>query len=571
MGSHGEQSTFGAMVAQGPEPQPRVSLRPKRKPVVAILLACLLLGAAGFGAYAYVMRTDGTATERTRAVRACDIPLEILERVWRGYVPGRSGDVLTIERLPNQYNTRHSTPFAYTQDVPLVLYGPGYIKKGVASDRDTTVADLVPTFAELLRFELPVKVDGRPLREALLPPERRNGIPKLIITIVWDGGGDNVLEQWPDSWPELEQLMARGASYSEAAVGSSPSITPSIHANIGTGVFPKRHGLSDTRMRIGNKTVDAYEGGSPRYLRALTLGDMWDLANGNEPLVGMMARDNWHLGMIGHGTQLEGGDADIAVMDDFTQVEFRTSEEFYSLPDYMLGNEGLDAAIAEVDQRDGEADERWLGNPLVPIDGKIRFTPAWSIFQTEKMKELLTNEGFGQDDIADLFFVNYKSTDLVGHEFNMVDPEEKEALEEQDRQLAEVIRFLDEFVGRDDYVLALTADHGMTPYPSVTGGWSIVMTETSADIENRFDETTPDVPLILSNRGYQIMLDEREMERNDVTAEEVAAFLRSYTIGQNAPNEEALGEFSERTDERIFLTALTPEQLKEALQCARSA
>jgi predicted AlkP superfamily pyrophosphatase or phosphodiesterase len=298
---------------------------------------------------------------------------------------------------------------------------------------------------------------------------------------------------------------------------------------------------------------------------------MWDLANGNEPLVGMMARDNWHLGMIGHGTELEGGDADIAVMDDFTRVEFRTSEEFYSLPEYMLGNEGLDAAIAEVDQRDGEADERWLGNPLVPIDGKIRFTPAWSIFQTEKMKELLTNEGFGQDDVADLFFINYKSTDLVGHEFNMLEPEEKEALEEQDRQLAETIRFLDEFVGRDDYVLALTADHGMTPYPSATGGWNIVMTETSADIEDRFDKTTPDVPLILSNRGYQIMLDKREMARNDVTPEQVAAFLRSYTIGQNAPNDDALGEFRNRTDERIFLTALTPDQLKEALDCARAA
>lgn len=550
---------------------PALFRRKKKRLLPLLLVGLLVVGAAGGGYLYLTTRGDDQDVSRTKVVRACDVPLEILERVWRGYVPGRSGDVLTIERLPNQYNTRHSTPFAYTQDVPLVLYGPGFIKDNVTSDRVTTVADLVPTYAELLDFEMPEKLDGRPLTEALLPEDKRNGIPKLILTVVWDGGGDNVLEQWPESWPELKKVMAAGTNYTQAAVGSSPSITPSIHATIGTGVFPKRHGLSDTRMRVGNETVDAYEGGSPRFLRSRTLGDVWDQANDNVPLVGMMARDNWHLGMIGHGAYLEGGDLDIAVMDSFGTVEFRTSKRFYDLPEYMLGNEGLQEAIDEVDQRDGESDQRWLGNPLLPIDGKIRFTPAWSIFQTEKMKELLTNEGYGQDDVADLFFVNYKSTDLVGHEFNMVEPEEKEALEEQDRQLREVIRFLDETVGRKNYVLGITADHGMTPYPEETGGWNIIMSETSADIEERFDKVTPDVPLILSNRGYQIMLNKKEMRRNDVAPEEIARFLRDYTIGDNAPTKDVLGDFSERTEERIFLTALTPDELKEAVQCARAA
>lgn len=536
-----------------------------------MLLAGVVVAASAGGGYLYLTeRDDDSDASRTKIVRACEIPLEILERVWRGYVPGRSGEILTIERYPNQYNTRHSTPFPYTQDVPLVLYGPGFIKRGVSSKRTTTVADLVPTYAELLDFELPEKVDGRPLSEALLPEGKRNGIPKLIVTVVWDGGGDNVLEQWPDSWPELGEVITAGASYTDASVGSSPSITPSIHATIGTGNFPKRHGLSDTRMRIGKKTVDAYEDASPRFLRAPTLADLWDQANSNVPLVGMLARDNWHLGMIGHGAQLEGGDLDIAVMDDFARVEFRTSPEYYRLPEYMLGNAGLQEAIDLVDQRDGQSDQRWLGNPLSAIDGKIRFTPAWSIYQTEKMKELLVNEGFGQDEVADLFFVNYKSTDLVGHEYNMLEPEEKEALEEQDRQLQEIVRFLDQNVGRKDYVLGVTADHGMTPFPEDTGGWNIIMTETSADLEERFDKETPDTPLILSNRGYQIMLNKKEMKLNDVQPEEVARFLREYTIGDNAPTTQSLGKFSERTDERVFLTALTPDELKAAVECARA-
>ncbi len=548
---------------------PALFRRKKRRMLLPLLLVVLLLLAGG-GAYFFLIRDREQADpERVKLVRACDVPVEILEKVWRGYVPGRSGDVLTIERLPNQYSTRHSTPFPYTQDVPLLLYGPGFIKQGVTSNRVTTVADLTPTFAELLDFETPPDAVGNVLEEALLPEGQRNGVPKLIFTLVWDGGGDNVLEYWPESWPELKQLMTRGSNYTQATVGSSPSITPSIHATMGTGAFPNRHGLSDTKMRVKGKIVDAYENSSPRYLKIDTLGDLWDIANDNVPLVGMMARDTWHLGMIGHGAYKEGADHDLAVMDRLGDVEFRTKPEFYSMPDYVLGNDGLQEAIDEVDQRDGEADQRWLGNPLIPIDGKIRYTPAWSIFQTKIVKELIANEGFGADDVPDLFYVNYKSTDLAGHEWNMVEPEEKETLEEQDRQLAELVEFLDDEVGRRNYVLALTADHGQTPYPSVTGGWNIIMSETAEDIEQRFDKVTPNKPLILSNRGYQIMFDKKELRRNEVDPAEIADFLRTYTIGDNAPTEDDLGAFENRRDERVFLTALTPDQLKEALDCAR--
>src|SRR3712207_8910243 len=50
-----------------------------------------------------------------------------------------SGEVLAIERLPHQWGSRHSTPYPYTQDVPLVLYGPGLIEPGEYDATDVTV------------------------------------------------------------------------------------------------------------------------------------------------------------------------------------------------------------------------------------------------------------------------------------------------------------------------------------------------------------------------------------------------------------------------------------------------
>ena len=137
----------------------------------------------------------------------------------------------------------------------------------------------------------------------------------------------------------------------------------------------------------------------------------------------------------------------------------------------------------------------------------------------------------------------------------MVEPEEGDILREQDVQLARLIEGLDDLA--DNYVLALTADHGMTPYPMVTGGWAIETPDMSKDIEKRFDKTTQNKPLILSNRGYQLMLDPRELRRNDLDPAEVAEFVRNYKIGDNVtPSNQILRRFEDRTDERLFLTAL---------------
>jgi arylsulfatase A-like enzyme len=536
--------------------------------VLPILLVIALLAAAAGGVVWWRFGLGEGEPDAEAAVPACDISPDILQRVWRGYVPKRSGEVLAIERLPHQWGSRHSTPYAYTQDVPLVLYGPGMIEPG-DYDAEVTVADMAPTFADLLDFDEFPDRDGRVLDEALVPASERE-VPLLIFTLVWDGGGWNGLERWPNAWPNLKKLIDKSATFTNATVGSSPSITPSIHANIGTGDFPRSHGLTDVRMRVNGKMVDATEGDSPRYLRTQTLGDLWDEANGNLPKVGVFARDGWHLGMIGHGAYTPGGDKDLAVLDNLGGVNFHTNEDYYYMPSYLNGTEGLEEAANEIDLRDGEADQSWLGNPLVPFDGSIRYTPAWNIYQTQKLVELLENEGFGADDMPDLFYTNYKSVDLAGHEWGMTEPEVRDDFVEQDAQLPVMLKALNRLVGKGNYVFALTADHGMQPFPDVTGGWSIKTAEMTADMERRFDKVTPDVPFMLSNRGYQYILDGKEMRKNDLTAEEVAAFIRDYRIKDNVSGEGGVpAAFEGRERERLFLTALTPGAWKRALDCAR--
>ena len=529
-----------------------------------MVLVVALLGGAGF----LLFRDRGPkgTTGRIDEVDPCTVPKEVLQRVWNGYVPKRSGDVLAIEQPPNQFGTRHSTPYPYTQEVPMVLWGPGYIKKGFVSDDPVTLADVSPTYADLLHFDDWPHRDGTDLSDGLVEPDKRETPPKLIFTVVWDGGGTNVLRQWPDDWPFLKKLMGEGASFTNATVGSSPSITPATHATLGTGVFPDKHGVPDIKMRIGGKIVDAFAGSNPKHLEVETLGDLWDLANGNLPIVGMMARDSWHLGMLGHGAYLEGADNDIAVMDQLGGLDFRTNPEFYGLPGYLRNRDGMQEVADELDQKDGEADGLWLGNQILPLDGRIRFTPAWNVYQMQKLEQLIVNEDLGIDDMPDLFYTNFKSTDLAGHEWNMLEPEVQQDLAAQDLALKQIVKVLDREVGRGNYVLSLTADHGMTPLPESTGGWSIDQNKIAKDLEAKFDKETPDTPIVMSNRGYQYMLDKEELELNGITVEDVVEWLKTYSIEDNSNGE--LGDFEDQADERIFLTVLTPEQLEASLSCS---
>ncbi len=80
----------------------------------------------------------------------------------------------------------------------------------------------------------------------------------------------------------------------------------------------------------------------------------------------------------------------------------------------------------------------------------------------------LREEKLGADDVPDLLVISFSSNDLVGHAWG---PDSQEVLDitlRSDRQLAELLRLLDEQVGRGRYLLALTADHGVCPLPEAS-------------------------------------------------------------------------------------------------------
>ncbi len=505
----------------------------------------------------------------------CDLPLPLLQRVRRDYHPERSAEVVAVPRAPNYmggYNaTSHSGPWDYIQRVPVVLYGPGFIRAQgrIEVGDEVTVADLAPTTAELLGMPWPSDRPSSSLSEALVPAARRPGEPRLIITIVWDGGGWDVLETWPDAWPHLAEMMQEGTTITNAIAGSSPSVTPAIHANLGTGAFPKQHGIVDIPVRDGDQVVNSFPDKSPMYLGLPTVADLWDLSTGNAAEIGMLGYKGWHIGMMGQGAYLEGADRDVAAFIANSGEGVIGAETWYELPRYLGRVPGIETSAETIDAGDGKRDGLWLGHDVLADPFDLRHTPAAIIYQTDVLKPILEQEGFGRDEVADLFYVNYKPVDTIGHSYNMVDPEVRDALVYADRELNEIRQFLDAEVGKRKWVLALTADHGQTPSPEVTGAWAISQDLMMEEVADHFGLEVKDI--FQEARPTNFWLQPGLEEEHGITAEEVADLFLQHRLEDNVTDESRLADYEGRLREPVIEAAFPYDRLGRIWRCATSS
>jgi arylsulfatase A-like enzyme len=488
------------------------------------------------GAAAYFLRDESKAPtfdpakDPTLAEMGDRVGVDPMRLVVRGNYPERTGEILLVP-TPHAYLgpdaslknwgtdepylfTSHPNPWEYLVQVPLVLRGPGWIDPGTENLRDVDLTDLAPTFAELLGVDFDAA--GSPLGEI----DYGNGRPKLIFTIVIDGGGWNVLDRYPDAWPNIRRLIGEGVLYANATIGSFPAQTGSIHANIGTGEYPSKHGVPYNFY---------FEKADPQYLEEPTIGDVWDQETNNEAIVGTISVLSAHLSMIGHGAALEGGDRDIGVVWDSDNHTWITNETYYEIPEYIadIDEQRLERYEAQNDARDGTDDGTWFGNtPEELLEGYRRSSnPAFEKYQGDDIISVIRNEGLGLDDVADLFYVQLKSPDQAGHIWNMVNPEIEDVLKEADVQIGRIVATLDEQVGPENYVLALTADHGQQPVATPERGWMINSSEVERDVEAAFD-------IEARVRSHQLNIISKA---NRKQLEEISRFLGSYTVGDNIP------------------------------------
>lgn len=530
---------------------------------------------------------------------ATEIGADVMTNVYRGHVPGRSGEVMLVPKPHNfligewdlttlgtdrpTMSTSHPNPWNYLARVPIIVHAPQWGPKNVTLEQETDIAALAPTYAEILggldgleAEAAPLQGIGRttgPCRDGSRPIRGRGPclvLPKVIFTVVIDGGGWNALQEHSDSWPFIDSLRRTSSTYVNATIGSAPSITGALHATVGTGVYPLTHGIPGNQMRgeDGTNTDTWLHNADPRYLEVPAVSELWDEQNDNEALVGTVSYEGWHLGMIGSGAGREGGDKDIAVLwnaqdrdTDEPLNEWWVNEDFYELPSYLQETdlETLEGYEDQLDARDGLVDGLWYEHTLDYLrEPLIRpGTPAFVRFTGDAVIDIMRNEKLGSDEVTDMFWVEMKMPDYAGHAWNMTGPEQEDVLRETDRQLARMKKELDRTVGKNNYVFAITADHGQQPLPDLVGGWRINNKELERDITARFGD------IVEKATPVDIYFDRDRVENEDIDLADVARYLGTYTLGDNIPEgkpgEDLVPEG--RLDELLFAGAFSTDYL----------
>ena len=87
-------------------------------------------------------------------------------------------------------------------------------------------------------------------------------------------------------------------------------------------------------------------------------------------------------------------------------------------------------------------------------------------FLLEFTKTVIKEEQIGKDDITDFIALSFSSTDYIGHLFGPYSKEIQDTYIRLDRTIANFLRFLDTYVGKGEYLVFLTADHGVAPNPN---------------------------------------------------------------------------------------------------------
>jgi predicted AlkP superfamily pyrophosphatase or phosphodiesterase len=333
--------------------------------------------------------------------------------------------------------------------------------------------------------------------------------PRLAVVLVVDQMRADYLERFGDLYRGgLARLRRDGAVFRDAHVRHARTFTAPGHASASTGTHPARHGVvanewydrttgavvyaaDDPRVAatLTGPPTSPPPGRSPRQLQRLALGD-WLKAERPQAKVYSVALKDRAAVMLGgqrpdraywYYPEQPGFGSSTWYADGAPPppwvATFNASGALYTrfLRGWVRSRDPSAYLRAGPDRVDAEADGVHTEFPHAFDDGtpagraafakEILYTPFGDEYALAFARALVAAERLGDDDVPDLLLVSCSSADYVGHRYGPLSHEVEDYYLRLDESLGEFLTFLDEHVGKDRYVLALTADHGALPLP----------------------------------------------------------------------------------------------------------
>lgn len=323
--------------------------------------------------------------------------------------------------------------------------------------------------------------------------------PKLVVGIVVDQMRWDYLYRYQQRYTDggFKRLLNEGYSCENTLIPYVPSVTAIGHTCIYTGSVPSIHGIAGNNFVIDGKKVyctddntvkpvgTTSEAGlmSPRNLWVTTIGDEMKLAsNGRAKVVGVALKDRASILPAGHNPN------GAFWFDDVTGHFITSSYYMNKLPRWVeaFNNKQLAKRYlsepwntlypkdtyteSTSDKNEYEADVRPGVEATLPLNlpalykkygyGIIRNTPFGNALTFDMAKAAVDGELLGADAETDLLTVSCSSTDYIGHQVGTHAIETEDTYLRLDKAIADFLSYLDTKVGKGNYLVFLSADHG---------------------------------------------------------------------------------------------------------------
>ncbi|MFZ2907081.1 MAG: alkaline phosphatase PafA [Cyclobacteriaceae bacterium] len=338
-----------------------------------------------------------------------------------------------------------------------------------------------------------------------------NDRPKLVVGIIVDQMRQEYLYRYNSKFGEggFNRLINDGFMLKNAHYNYIPTVTAVGHASVYSGTTPAIHGIignewydkelkkdvycvnDDQFNTVGSTSVK--EGKmSPHRLLSTTITDELKLASQKRSrVIGVSIKDRGSVLPAGHM-------ADAAYWYDENTGRFITSTYYMNqLPQWV-------EKFNQLNLPDKYLSQTW--NTLFPIeqyiesgpddtpyerkfDGKdkmvfpydlpemkkkvkeskkykiLSYSPFSNDYLTEMAKATIDGEKLGTGDWTDFLCVSYSATDKIGHEVAPNAIELEDVYARLDRNLEDLLKKLDQTVGKGNYLVFLSADHAVAENP----------------------------------------------------------------------------------------------------------
>ncbi len=415
--------------------------------------------------------------------------------------------------------------------------------------------------------------------------------PRLVVGIVVDQMRYDYLYRYYDSYsPDgFRRLLRDGFSCENTLYNYWPTYTGPGHAAIYTGTTPSINGIVANDWydrqwgRLRYVTTDTLESAvgtlkpsdrsgrhSPRVLLSTTISDELRLAFAmKSQVVGICLKDRGSILPAGHFPNA------CYWFDDATGNWITSTYYTQQLPEWVVNfnqqqkaRHYLEGVWDKLHQRPyRESYDNWRkytdGNykPMslvwprsFPYElrswrdslyqkygyGLLRFVPEGNTITVDFAIEAIEKMELGRDEYPDMLCLSFSTPDYCGHQFGIHAEEVQDLYLRLDLEIARLLRFLDEQVGKDNVLIFLTADHGAAETPAHLKDLNApagvfpegkLKDTLNALLHRHFGNPTPPKKYVLHVANQQIWFDHGQLGERDLP---VAIALTKAYLRQQA-------------------------------------